>query len=153
MSDSEDSEPEYEPEPEIDPGIPEDWQPYGAKIETELGDIEVELYWEHCPKSCRNFAELTRRGYYDNLMFHRVVPGFVIQTGDPSFTSTGGFSIYGRYFSDEIKYDDKGEVLLKFTGPGFLGMANAGPCTNGSQYFFSLDGKDLPWMNGLHTVR
>lgn len=67
-----------------------------------MGEIVVELYWQHSPNTCRNFAELARRKYYDGVKFHRIIPDFMIQGGDPTGTGRGGASIYGRTFKDEI---------------------------------------------------
>lgn len=67
-----------------------------------MGEIAVELYWTHAPKSCRNFAELARRGYYNGTKFHRIISDFMIQGGDPTGTGRGGASIYGKQFEDEI---------------------------------------------------
>ena len=72
-----------------------------------MGKIVVELYWDHAPKTCKNFAELARRGYYDKSIFHRVVKDFIVQGGDPTGTGRGGSSIYGKYFDDEINSDLK----------------------------------------------
>ena len=74
------------------------------------GLIEVELYWKHAPRTCKNFAELAKRGYYNGVPFHRVIRDFMIQGGDPTGTGRGGASIYGRYFEDEINPE------LKHTG-------------------------------------
>jgi peptidyl-prolyl cis-trans isomerase-like 1 len=109
-----------------------------------LGKLTIELYWDHAPLTCRNFAELSRRGYYDNCTFHRLVPNFVIQGGDPSGTGRGGQSIYGRFFDDELHGD------LKHTGAGILSMANAGPNVNGSQFFITL--APAHSLNGRHTI-
>lgn len=98
-----------------------------VSLHTNQGDFEVELYFREAPKTCRNFYELCRDGYYDGILFHRVVHDFVIQGGDPTGTGTGGDSIYGGKFEDEI--DDR----LKHTGAGILSMANSGPNTNRSQ--------------------
>jgi len=92
----------------------------------------IELYWDHAPNTCKNFAELARRGYYNSTKFHRVVKDFIVQGGDPTGTGRGGASIYGKYFNDEIT------PLLKHTGAGIISMANAGPNTNGSQFFFDI---------------
>ncbi len=75
-----------------------------------MGEITIELYWKHAPNTCRNFAELVRRGYYNNTIFHRIIRDFMIQGGDPTGTGRGGTSIYGPTFSDEINSD------LKHTG-------------------------------------
>ncbi|CAG9137054.1 Peptidyl-prolyl cis-trans isomerase-like 1 [Plutella xylostella] len=126
-------------------GIPDkSWQPPVAVIETTMGVISVEMYWKHAPITCRNFMELTRRGYYNNTKFHRIIRDFMIQGGDPSGTGKGGQSIYGTYFDDEISND------LKHTGAGVLSMANAGPDTNGSQFFITL--APTQWLDGKHTI-
>jgi peptidyl-prolyl cis-trans isomerase-like 1 len=108
------------------------------------GAIVVELYNEHAPKTCKNFSTLAQRGYYNNVIFHRVIPNFMIQTGDPTGTGRGGSSIYGEKFEDEIK------ATLKHTGAGVLSMANSGPNTNGSQFFITL--APTPWLDGKHTI-
>jgi cyclophilin family peptidyl-prolyl cis-trans isomerase len=98
-----------------------------ATISTEKGDIVVELFTEDAPKAAKNFLDLARKGFYDGVIFHRVVPGFVIQGGDPDGTGRGG---PGYQFADE-----------PFSGDyyrGTLAMANAGPNTNGSQFFICL---------------
>ncbi|KAF9598125.1 hypothetical protein IFM89_025361 [Coptis chinensis] len=83
-----------------------------------MGPFTIELYYEHAPRTCRNFIELSRRGYYDNVKFHRIIKDIVVQGGDPTGTSRGGESIYGSKFEDEIKPE------LKHTGAGILSMAN-----------------------------
>ncbi|TID16180.1 peptidyl-prolyl cis-trans isomerase [Venturia nashicola] len=113
-------------------------------LETSRGLITVELYEKHAPKTCKNFAQLAQRGYYNGLIFHRVIPDFMIQGGDPTGTGRGGSSIYGEKFDDEIKPD------LKHTGAGILSMANSGPNTNGSQFFITL--APTPWLDGKHTI-
>ncbi|KAL3677877.1 hypothetical protein R1sor_020833 [Riccia sorocarpa] len=113
-------------------------------LNTTMGDIVVELYVKHAPKTCRNFMELSRRGYYENVRFHRVIKDFMAQTGDPTNTGRGGESIYGAKFEDEIHRE------LKHTGAGILAMANSGPNTNGSQFFLTL--APTPWLDGKHTV-
>lgn len=95
------------------------------------GTITVELYTEHAPRTCANYSTLASRGYYNNQIFHRVIPNFMIQTGDPTGTGRGGSSIYGEKFADEIS------PSLKHVGAGVLSMANSGPNTNGSQYFIT----------------
>lgn len=75
-----------------------------------MGAITFELYWNHAPKTCRNFAELAHRGYYNQTIIHRIIPDFMIQGGDPTGTGRGGISIYGQVFDDEINED------LKHTG-------------------------------------
>ncbi|EER36803.1 peptidyl-prolyl cis-trans isomerase-like protein 1 [Histoplasma capsulatum H143] len=81
--------------------------------------------------TCKNFATLAQRGYYNNVIFHRIIPNFMIQGGDPTGTGRGGSSIYGEKFEDEIS------PALKHTGAGVLSMANSGPNTNGSQFFIT----------------
>ncbi|CAH8539025.1 unnamed protein product [Schistosoma intercalatum] len=119
-------------------------QPAFVVLDTNQGTITIELYWKHAPKTCLNFAELARRGYYNNVAFHRVIRDFMIQGGDPTGTGRGGASIYGSYFADEIHPD------LKHTGAGVVSMANAGPNTNGSQFFITL--APTQWLDGKHTI-
>jgi peptidyl-prolyl cis-trans isomerase-like 1 len=109
-----------------------------------MGTFEVELYWDHAPKTCRNFAELARRGYYNDTQFHRIIPNFMIQGGDPTATGRGGASIYGKFFEDEI------HPGLKHSGAGILSMANSGPNTNGSQFFITL--APTQWLDGKHAI-
>ena len=114
-----------------------------AVIKTAKGDISLELYPNDAPKTVMNFATLAKNGYYDNLTFHRVVPDFVIQGGDPNGNGTGGVSIYGAKFEDELNPN----TASYKTGylEGVLAMANAGPNTNGSQFFIMLaDNSTLP---------
>ena len=109
-----------------------------------MGDMTIELYWKHAPNTCRNFAELARRGYYNGTKFHRIIADFMIQGGDPTGTGRGGASIYGESFADEIHPD------LKHTGAGILSMANSGPNTNGSQFFITL--APTQWLDGKHAI-
>lgn len=111
------------------------------------GTVTVELYADHAPRTCRNFATLARRGYYDGTVFHRVIPDFMVQGGDPTGTGRGGESIYGKTFADELATTPS---PLKHTGAGILSMANAGPDTNGSQFFLTL--APTPWLDGKHTI-
>ncbi|XP_059090821.1 peptidyl-prolyl cis-trans isomerase-like 1 isoform X1 [Tigriopus californicus] len=120
------------------------WQPPTVTIETTMGEFVVELYWKHAPTTCRNFAELARRGYYNGTKFHRIIKEFMIQGGDPTGTGRGGASIYGKEFNDEIHPD------LKHTGAGILSMANSGPNTNGSQFFITL--APTQWLDGKHAI-
>ncbi|KAJ7286411.1 cyclophilin-like domain-containing protein [Mycena rebaudengoi] len=117
-------------------------------LETSLGDVQLELYWDHAPRTCKNFAELAKRGYYNGVVFHRIISDFMIQTGDPTGTGRGGTSIYGQKFEDEIHPD------LRFTGAGILAMANSGPNTNGdpqaSQFFVTLS--PTPYLDNKHTI-
>jgi len=116
----------------------------GVTFQTTAGDFKCELYWNEAPKTCKNFVELARKGYYNNCIFHRVIKDFMIQTGDPTGTGRGGTSIYGDKFADEITKS------LKHTGAGILSMANSGPNTNGSQFFVTL--APTPWLDGKHTI-
>ncbi|MFH4981968.1 hypothetical protein AB6A40_008677 [Gnathostoma spinigerum] len=119
-------------------------QPPYVFLETSMGNFCIELYWEYAPKTCKNFAELARRGYYNGTIFHRVIPDFIIQGGDPTGTGRGGASIYGDRFPDEIN------EKLKHTGAGVVSMANAGPHTNGSQFFITL--APTQSLDGLNTI-
>ncbi len=111
-----------------------------ATIRTNHGPIEVELYDEDAPKTVENFRKLAADGFYDGVVFHRVIRDFMVQGGDPTGTGTGG---PGYTFEDEIN-DHKVER-------GALAMANAGPNTNGSQ-FFLVTTAAAPWLDGKHTV-
>jgi peptidyl-prolyl cis-trans isomerase-like 1 len=115
-----------------------------AVIETNMGTIEVELFERAVPRTVNNFIGLAEKGYYNGVIFHRVIDNFMIQGGDPTGTGRGGESIYGRPFEDEIV------DTLRHVGPGILSMANAGPNTNGSQFFITL--VPTPWLDGRHTV-
>jgi peptidyl-prolyl cis-trans isomerase B (cyclophilin B) len=110
-------------------------------ISTTKGDIELALYPSKAPVTVANFLNLINRGYYKGISFHRVIPDFMIQGGDPTGTGMGG---PGYSFEDEFSPD------LKHDGPGVLSMANAGPGTNGSQFFITHVPTD--WLNGKHTV-
>lgn len=114
---------------------------YKATIETARGKIVIELYPQHAPKTVNNFVFLAKEGYYDGVLFHRVINDFMIQGGDPTGTGRGG---PGYKFEDETK----GNPLKH--GTGFLSMANAGPNTNGSQFFITHSPQ--PHLDGKHTV-
>lgn len=141
-----------------------------ATIKTNQGDIKIQLFDELVPKTVKNFIELAEKGYYNGVIFHRVIPDFMIQGGDPTGTGMGGESIYGRTFEDEFS-----NKLYNLNGA--LSMANAGPNTNGSQFFIVTNSnvpkrmiKQLkaaefpeeiveayrqggtPWLDGRHTV-
>jgi len=111
-----------------------------AILHTNHGDIEIMLFDEDAPKTVNNFVKLAGDGFYDGVIFHRVIPDFMIQGGDPTGTGTGG---PGYTFEDEI--NDRKVVR------GALAMANAGPDTNGSQFFIVTTG-EAPWLDGKHTV-
>src|SRR6202044_1833880 len=111
-----------------------------ATLTTNRGAVEVELFDEDAPKTVENFVRLSRDGFYDGVIFHRVIPNFMVQGGDPTGTGSGG---PGYRFDDEPN-DHRVER-------GVLAMANAGPNTNGSQ-FFIVTAEACPWLDGLHTV-
>ncbi|XP_062290083.1 spliceosome-associated protein CWC27 homolog [Scomber scombrus] len=113
-------------------------------LKTTAGDIDIELWSKEAPKACRNFVQLCMEGYYDGTIFHRVVPEFIVQGGDPTGTGEGGDSIYGRPFKDEF------HSRLRFNRRGLVAMANAGPHDNGSQFFFTLGRADE--LNNKHTI-
>ena len=112
-----------------------------VKFETTMGDFEIELAEDKAPKTTKNFIDLAEKGFYDGLIFHRVIEGFMIQGGCPNGTGTGG---PGYHIEDEFHKD------LRHSGPGVLSMANAGPNTGGSQFFITLD--KTPWLDGHHAV-
>ena len=141
-----------------------------AVIKTNRGDITVQLFPELAPKTVKNFIELAKKGYYDGVIFHRVIPDFMIQGGDPTGTGMGGESIYGESFEDEFSRE-------LFNLRGALSMANSGPNTNGSQFFIvnnenvqanmrdqlegagfpaeiieAYKGGGTPWLDFRHTV-
>jgi cyclophilin family peptidyl-prolyl cis-trans isomerase len=111
-----------------------------ATLHTSEGAIELELYPDDAPKTVENFVKLSRDGFYEGVIFHRVIPDFMIQGGDPTGTGTGG---PGYEFEDEF---NQHKVVR-----GALAMANAGPNTNGSQ-FFIVTAEATPWLDGKHTV-
>ncbi|KAL3324850.1 hypothetical protein AABB24_038782, partial [Solanum stoloniferum] len=118
--------------------------PDNVIMHTSMGDIHMKLYPEECPKTVENFTTHCRNGYYDNLIFHRVIRGFMVQTGDPLGDGTGGQSIWGREFEDEF------HKSLRHDRPFTVSMANAGPNTNGSQFFITTVA--TPWLDNKHTV-
>lgn len=111
------------------------------KIETTMGDIEGVLYADQVPKTVENFKTLAQKGFYDGIIFHRVIPGFMIQTGDPQGTGMGG---------PGYKFNDEFVPTLKHDQAGVLSMANAGPNTNGSQFFITEAA--TPWLNNRHSI-
>lgn len=112
-----------------------------ATIKTNRGDIRLSLFADAAPVTVANFANLAQKGFYNGLKFHRVIADFMIQTGCPKGTGTGG---PGYTFADEFHPD------LKHDSPGVLSMANAGPNTNGSQFFITH--VPTPWLDGKHSV-
>ncbi|KAF2474771.1 peptidyl-prolyl cis-trans isomeras-like protein [Lindgomyces ingoldianus] len=114
-----------------------------ATIHTTYGDISLRLFPEAAPKAVENFVTHAKNGYYNNIIFHRVIRKFMIQTGDPLGDGTGGESIWGRTFEDEFS-------TLKHDKPYTVSMANAGPHTNGSQFFITTE--KTPWLDNKHTI-
>ncbi|MFN2198116.1 MAG: peptidylprolyl isomerase, partial [Anaerolineales bacterium] len=124
------------PEMQIDPS-----HTYFATIHTSLGDIVVELFADKTPQTVNNFVFLANTNFYDGTIFHRVIKDFMAQGGDPTGTGRGG---PGYRFADEFN------PALKHDQPGMLSMANAGPNTNGSQFFITH--LPTPWLDNRHTV-
>jgi peptidyl-prolyl cis-trans isomerase A (cyclophilin A) len=112
-----------------------------ADFTTNLGSFSIELFEDKAPATTKNFIDLAEKGFFDGIIFHRVIDGFMIQGGDPTGTGTGG---PGYTIPDEFH----GE--LTHATPGILSMANAGPNTGGSQFFITLDA--TPWLDGKHAV-
>src|SRR3990170_1901254 len=114
---------------------------YQATIKTDRGDIQLTLEGQKAPKTVNNFVFLARQGFYDGVVFHRVIADFMAQTGDPTGTGSGG---PGYKFADEFHPE------LRHDGPGVLSMANAGAGTNGSQFFITHVA--TPWLDDKHSV-
>ena len=112
-----------------------------ATFKTNMGDMLVELYSDKAPKTVENFVKLAEKGFYNGTIFHRVIPDFMIQGGDPEGTGRGG---PGYKFADEFHPD------LRHNAPGMLSMANSGPNTNGSQFFITE--VPTPFLDDRHTV-
>jgi cyclophilin family peptidyl-prolyl cis-trans isomerase len=112
-----------------------------ATIATSRGTFAVELFEQRAPKTTANFVELAEKGYYDDVVFHRIIAGFMIQGGDPTGTGRGG---PGYTIADEFHPE------LRHDAPGVLSMANAGPNTGGSQFFITL--APTAWLDGKHAV-
>jgi peptidylprolyl isomerase len=125
-------------------GMAEKELPTRAALNTSQGRIELKLFPDVAPKAVENFTGHIRDGYYDGVIFHRVIPQFMIQGGDPTGTGRGGESIWGKPFEDETT--DK----VTFDREGILAMANAGPGTNGSQFFITTG--ETSWLQGNHTI-
>ncbi|HMV26008.1 MAG TPA: peptidylprolyl isomerase [bacterium] len=113
-------------------------------LETTQGTIEVKLFPDIAPKASENFEQLVEKGYYDGIIFHRIIKDFMIQGGDPTGTGRGGQSVWGMPFDDEFSFK------VQFDKPGILAMANAGPRTNGSQFFITT--VPTPWLNNRHSI-
>jgi cyclophilin family peptidyl-prolyl cis-trans isomerase len=125
-----------QPELVIDPK-----KSYTATFKTDKGDIVCSLYAAKVPKTVNNFVFLSREGFYDNTIFHRVISDFMVQGGDPTGTGMGG---------PGYKFNDEFHSSLRHNGPGVLSMANAGPNTNGSQFFITHVA--TPWLDNKHAV-
>ncbi|MHB0856233.1 MAG: peptidylprolyl isomerase [Anaerolineae bacterium] len=121
---------------EIDPS-----KSYEAVLTTEKGDVRIALYADRVPATVNNFVFLARQGFYDGVVFHRVLPGFMAQTGDPTGTGRGG---------PGYQFDDEFDPSLTHDGPGVVSMANGGADTNGSQFFITYVA--TPHLDGLHSV-
>lgn len=115
-----------------------------AVLETTQGDIEIELRPDLAPKTVENFVGLIKKGYYNGVIFHRIIKNFMIQGGDPTGTGRGGESLWGGKFKDEFN------AKARFNRAGVVAMANAGRNTNGSQFFITT--VQTPWLNGKHTI-
>lgn len=113
-------------------------------LETNQGNIEIKLMPDIAPKACENFIGLAEKGYYNGIIFHRVIQGFMIQGGDPTGTGRSGESIWGTDFADEFS------PQVRFDRPGLVAMANSGPGTNGSQFFITTT--ETPHLNDHHTI-
>jgi len=113
-------------------------------LETNQGIIEIKLMPDIAPKTCENFIKLAESGYYDGIIFHRVIKKFMVQGGDPTGTGRGGSSTWGQPFEDEVSSS------VGFDKEGILAMANSGPNTNGSQFFITTAA--TPWLNMRHTI-
>ncbi len=114
-------------------------------METSMGTIKIQLFSQYAPKTVENFVGLIEKGYYDGIIFHRVIPDFMIQGGDPTGTGRGGESLWGGKFEDEFSPN-----LTHLVGA--LSMANAGPNTNGSQFFIVQNPAGTDFLDGRHTV-
>jgi len=114
---------------------------YKAIFDTDHGEIVIKLFASDAPKTVNNFVFLSKAGFYDGVIFHRVIPGFMAQGGDPTGTGTGG---------PGYKFEDEFAPNLKHDSPGILSMANAGPNTNGSQFFITF--APTPHLDGVHSV-
>jgi peptidylprolyl isomerase domain and WD repeat-containing protein 1 len=115
-----------------------------ATIHTTFGDLQLKLFPDQCPKTVENFTRLSQEGYYNGIIFHRIIKGFMVQTGDPEGDGTGGSSCWGRDFEDEF------HPMLRHDKPFKLSMANCGPNTNGSQFFITV--APTPWLDNKHTL-
>lgn len=124
--------------------VPDTDSLYVAVVKTNLGTFELLMFHDKAPVTVENFVGLARKGYYNNVTFHRIIKGFVIQGGDPTGTGMGGDSFFGKEFKDEFHPD------LRHDGFGILSMANRGPATNTSQFFITLGA--TPHLDNRHSV-
>ena len=115
-----------------------------VNLVTSLGDITIKLFLRECPRTVENFITHAKNGYYDGIIFHRIIKGFMVQTGDPLGDGTGGESIWGGEFEDEF------HKSLRHDRPFTVSMANSGPGTNGSQFFITT--APAPWLDNRHTI-
>jgi peptidylprolyl isomerase len=113
-------------------------------LHTTQGDIELVLQKNIAPKAVKNFTTHVKNGFYNGIIFHRIIKNFMIQSGDPTGTGRGGHSIWNKPFKDEIS------SKVSFSKAGILAMANKGANTNGSQFFITT--KETPWLNGGYTI-
>ena len=113
-------------------------------METNMGNIKIKLFMKEAPLTAGNFLSLAEKGFYDGIIFHRVIDQFMIQGGDPTGTGRGGESLWGKEFEDEVT------PTLTFNRPGLLAMANRGPSTNGSQFFITT--VPTEHLNMMHTI-
>ena len=127
--------------PSSPPMVIDQIKSYTATIKTDLGDISIQLHADKAPQTVNNFVFLAKDGFYNGLIFHRVIADFMAQVGDPTGTGSGG---PGYKFKDEFHPE------LRHDGPGVLSMANAGPNTNGSQFFITHIA--TPWLDDRHSV-
>lgn len=127
--------------PSSPPMVIDQTKSYTATIKTDLGDISIQLHADKAPQTVNNFVFLAKDGFYNGLIFHRVIADFMAQGGDPTGTGSGG---PGYKFKDEFHPE------LRHDGPGVLSMANAGPNTNGSQFFITHIA--TPWLDDRHSV-
>lgn len=135
--------PENQPSPQPSATTNQEKPNMIATMSTTMGDVKIELFSKDAPRTVENFTKLAEKGYYNGVIFHRVIKDFMIQGGDPTGTGTGGDSAFGGTFEDE-KNDHKME-------PGVLAMANRGPNTNGSQFFIVTESRQAH-LEGKHTI-
>jgi peptidylprolyl isomerase len=131
-------------EPQAAAPAPSESKPVSVVLETSKGNVELKLFPHIAPKAVENFSKLAEQGYYNGIIFHRVIAGFMIQGGDPTGTGRGGQSVFGTEFEDEVNPG------VSFDREGVLAMANRGPNTNGSQFFITV--APQPSLNMHYTI-